>query len=169
PPSAPPSAPRRAKPGDTQQGFAAVPADAGPRTVDASMPAGGRGATDQRIVRQLKEGIDVDDAHGVIETLRRSEDPVITVPIEFLNSVATDGILARPTWTGDKIIAGTIGLPPYKGTGDQQRFIVRVINKDVGLMPRPTGPDQQFHGVVMFSKTPLKLGRDIVIELPDGT
>jgi hypothetical protein len=118
--------------------------------------------------RELSEGMELDDARNAVRRLRSIEDPVISIPIEHLHTVLSEGgIRARQTWTGHRLLIGTLGREA--ATFGQDRFLVRVINRQIEAIPRATGPDGLFHGVVGFSRDSMRLGQDIEIILPDGT
>ncbi|HEY9868371.1 MAG TPA: EDR1-related protein, partial [Candidatus Obscuribacterales bacterium] len=136
----------------------------GPGLRPGSVPA-----SEIRAIRQeLVEGVEMDEAGGIVSRLRTAEDPVISVPMEHLHTVLSEGgISARPTWTGHRLLVGTLGRDA--ATFGQQRFLVRVINRQIEAMPRATGPEGLFHGVVGFNRDSMRLGQDIEIILPDGT
>lgn len=136
----------------------------GPGPIAGSVPI-----SEIRAIRQdLVEGVEMDEASDIVRQLRTAEDPVISVPMEHLHSVLSEGgISARPTWTGHRLLVGTLGRDA--ATFGQQRFLVRVINRQIQAMPRATGPNGLFHGVIGFNRDSMRLGQDIEIILPDGT
>jgi len=121
----------------------------------------------RRLRSELKSGVELDEARDIIEALRQKETPTITVPMEYLEKVLAGGrIEANPTWIGHKLLIGTLGREPLL---DGRRFTVRVINPAIEVIPRATGSDNLFHGVVGFNRDSMVIGRDIEIILPDGT
>ncbi len=120
------------------------------------------------IRESLRDGVEMDEAADVVARLRAQEDPVITIPIEHLDTILSQGsIQAQPSWTGHRLLVGTLGTPPAQF--GQERFQVRVINRAILASPRATGPDRSFHGVVAFNTESMVLGRDFEVILPDGT
>lgn len=99
---------------------------------------------------------DIDDAREyVAELVMQGKFPIITVPLEHVETIQTYGISSVPKHdllTGSKFsfVAGVIGLEPYLPEG-QSRAIFSVDPAQVrSIEPRFTGKDKAFHGVVGF-------------------
>ena len=103
-----------------------------------------------------KQLIDIEDPEEAKQFIReRMEDagemPTVTVPIEYAEA-ARQGIKPHTTWIFDAIIAGTLGRDPYQPNNlPRATFRIRARVEDV--IPRFTGPDRHFHGVVIFKGT----------------
>ena len=79
---------------------------------------------------------------------RDGEMPTVTVPEEYAEQ-ARSGIKPHTTWIFDAIIAGMLGRKPYTPEGSP-RAVFRIKAKPEDVVPRFTGPDNHFHGVVVF-------------------
>ncbi len=108
----------------------------------------------------LVNGVDdIDDAHDVIDALREYTDPIISVPYEYLGGIEQNNrIDAVQTWDYHKLLVDTLGRPPYKE--DMGRALFRV-KRHVRVVPRMTGPNNIFRGIVGIDKDTLVLGRDV--------
>ncbi len=99
-----------------------------------------------------KEPIDIEDFDNAVELIRdaieKGESPIITVPKEYAD-FARKGIKANATWIGEKIIAGTILREPYLD-GREERMAFKIKATPDQILPRFTGPDNHFHGVIVF-------------------
>jgi hypothetical protein len=97
-------------------------------------------------------GIDIEDLKEAEEfiknALEKGEFPIITVSEKYAE-VAKNGIKKHTTWAGEKIIAGTISRSPYLPEKEKRR-IFRIKTAADQLIPRFTGQDKHFHGVVVF-------------------
>jgi hypothetical protein len=82
---------------------------------------------------------------------RDGELPTISVPQKYVEA-ARQGIMPHTTWIYDAIIAGTLGREPYspEGPEGESRALFRVKVPPEMVVPRFTGPDSHFHGVVIF-------------------
>ncbi|HEY4515523.1 MAG TPA: hypothetical protein VJJ22_05225 [Candidatus Paceibacterota bacterium] len=94
----------------------------------------------------------IDDAREQIATLfEHGERPIVTIPIKYREYLKT-GLRAHSTWIPcAELLTATFGRPPYL-PDNEDRLIVRI--KDIELdhiSPRFTGPDNDFHGVVVIS------------------
>jgi len=119
--------------------------------------------TARELRSDLKPGVPKEFAKNYVEIMRTQEDPIISVDQRFLDEILTvGGIQAKETWIKEKLIVGTLGREPYLPEG-QKRFLVKIKNPNVKILPRYTGPDSKFHGVVIFGQPFLKLGVDIDI------
>ena len=92
---------------------------------------------------------DIEEAKEVIrEALERGEYPIISVPVQYVDAVKK-GIKPHSTWIGEKIIAGTILREPYSPSNEERVFF-RIKTTPDKVLPRFTGPDKKFYGVVVF-------------------
>jgi len=85
--------------------------------------------------------------HGLFE---KGERPVVTVPVQYIDTLKK-GLESHTTWIfGFNAIAGTFGREPYLPEGEE-RVIVK-INKidETQVRPRFTGPQKAFQGVVIL-------------------
>ena len=93
------------------------------------------------------------------DSLRENHSIVnITVPLEYEHTIRRDGLVAGVTWNGQKILAGTVGRPPYF-PGGTRRIHCRVKVRLNEVLPRLTGPDDEFSGVVVFASTNIPASR----------
>jgi hypothetical protein len=81
---------------------------------------------------------------------KEGEMPTITVPMEYAEA-ARQGIKPHTTWIYDAIVAGVLGRKPYMPEGSN-RIMFRIKAKPEDVLPRFTGPDKHFHGVVVFKQ-----------------
>lgn len=79
---------------------------------------------------------------------REGEMPTVTVPVEFVEE-ARKGIKPHTTWIYDALIAGMLGRKPYV-PDESSRVTFRIKAAPDNVVPRFTGPDNHFHGVVVF-------------------
>lgn len=93
---------------------------------------------------------EVEEARDKIrQLLEAGELPYISVPEKYVEIVKKEGIHMSPSWTGHRLIVGTIGRQPYKlDDPDRRYFEVLALAED--LEPRFTGEDKTFRGVVGF-------------------
>ncbi len=96
---------------------------------------------------------DPEEAQEYIQQLlEKGERPIVTVPGQFEQELQ-NGLQPHSSWlTNERIIAGTIGREPYLPSGEEGERIKVRIRGDVArqVVPRFTGPDKKFHGVVAF-------------------
>ncbi len=102
------------------------------------------------------EPIDIDNPEAAREFIREQIEmkgtlPIVTVPMEYADS-ARKGIAPHTTWIYDALIAGMIGRKPYLPESDSPRVTFRIKAKPDDVVPRFTGPDKHFHGVVIFKR-----------------
>ena len=117
----------------------------------------------------MDDGVPMEDARELVDDLRELEDPVISIPMKHLTTIRAKGrVEAKETWIGHQLLIGTLGRPAAVFDSTEPRFLARVINRDVRAIPRATGPDGTFHGVVGFNRDSLVVGRDIEIIIPPG-
>ena len=86
------------------------------------------------------------------QLLERGESPIVTVPKQFEQELQ-NGLKPHSSWlVNERIIAGTIGREPYLPSGEKEERIMVRIRGDIAhqVVPRFTGPDKKFHGVVAF-------------------
>jgi hypothetical protein len=101
--------------------------------------------------RELAERV-AEAEEAIDECFERGMFPIVTVPLRYIESLQK-GLEAHATWIPDlNVIAGTIGKEPYAPGGESEpRAIVEVRHiKRSAVHPRLTGPDQNFHGVVIL-------------------
>ena len=98
----------------------------------------------------FKKDDEIERARDVVRNLiEQGEKPLVTVPRQYV-PMLKNGIRESSSWIGGNIIAGTIGRAPYMPPGED-RVMLRVAVKSADqLEPRMTGPDQSFHGVIVF-------------------
>lgn len=101
------------------------------------------------------DSIDIEDPETAREFIRQRMEkdgdlPTVTVPMEYAEE-ARKGIVPHTTWIYDALIAGTLGKKPYM-PDNSPRALFRIKAKPEDVMPRFTGPDKHFHGVVVFKK-----------------
>lgn len=72
--------------------------------------------------------------------------PVFSIPRKFL--VGKTKLSPNKTWIQDKVLAGTIGIPPYNPEGDRILCVYMGDIRKIALKPRLTGPESLFRGVV---------------------
>lgn len=84
----------------------------------------------------------------IAELWKKGERPIVTVPIQYSEALKS-GIRAHQTWIpGLEVIAATIGRRPYMPK-DEERIEVEINGISLDrIIPRFTGPDKAFHGVV---------------------
>jgi hypothetical protein len=77
--------------------------------------------------------------------------PVVSVPAEYVDTIATRGIEEHPTWIpGVALIAGTFGRKPYIPR-DEKRVLLEIeLDDPEKIKPRLTGPSGAFQGVVVL-------------------
>lgn len=93
---------------------------------------------------------DYSDAEDFLdEEFEKGVRPVVSIPMQYVDSVLTQGLKAHTTWIPDlKIIAGTFGREPYKGN---DRVVLQLNNiSRKQFKPRMTGPGKAFQGVVVL-------------------
>lgn len=86
------------------------------------------------------------------ERLAAGEWPVMTMPVDFYEDNMANGIppltkFDKLTKRGYSVTAATIGRQPFTPP-DEQRVICRINPKGLRIVPRATGADKAFHGVV---------------------
>ena len=111
--------------------------------------------TSGNAVEVVEEKIDIEDPEEARDFIRERVEkegvwPIVTVPIEYAEA-ARQGIKPHTTWIFDAVIAGTLGRDPYN-PGQSERLVFRVKVPLGDIMPRFTGPDKHFHGIVLFRK-----------------
>jgi hypothetical protein len=89
----------------------------------------------------------------VNERLAAGEWPVMTMPVEFYEENMEKGIPPLTkfdllTERGYALTALTIGRQPFTPS-DEQRVICRINPKGLRFVPRMTGTDKAFHGVIV--------------------
>lgn len=90
-----------------------------------------------------------DDAQEFIhDAIEAGNFPIISVPKQYADA-ARKGLKAHTTWIGEKYLVGTIGRDPYFPQGEE-RCLFRINIHAEQVMPRFTGSDRHFHGVVVF-------------------
>jgi len=96
---------------------------------------------------------DYDEATDLAQTLiQNGVFPIVTVKKEYAQKLKEDGLTAQETWIpGERMIVGTLGLPPYQMEEDRVAFEIVDISPDA-IEPRITGKDKTFQGVVAFKK-----------------
>jgi hypothetical protein len=104
---------------------------------------------------RAKELIDIGTIEEAREFIREHMEkngdmPMVTVPAEYVDE-ARKGIKPHTTWIYDSLIAGTLSRDPYL-PDDSPRITFRVKAKSDEVVPRFTGPDKHFHGVVVFKR-----------------
>ena len=97
--------------------------------------------------------IDIEDPEEARDFIRQrieeyNELPTVSVPVKYAD-MARKGIKPHTTWIFDAVIAGMIGRDPYQG-GETERVIFRIKAPLDVIIPRFTGADRHFHGVVLF-------------------
>jgi hypothetical protein len=102
-----------------------------------------------------EEPIDIEDIEEAREFIRERMEkngdlPMVTVPAEYIDE-ARKGIKPHTTWIYDSLIAGTLSRDPYL-PDDSPRVAFRVKTSPDEVVPRFTGPDKHFHGVVVFKR-----------------
>lgn len=99
-----------------------------------------------------KEQIDIEDFDEAQEFISHEiasgHLPIISVPEQYVDA-ARKGLKAYTTWIGEKYLVGTIGRDPYLPSGENRHFFqINIAPEQV--VPRFTGADRHFHGVVVF-------------------
>ena len=94
--------------------------------------------------------------------MRNYTDPIITITEKGWQEIDSNGALkAHESWIPElKVIAGSIGIEPYKDINSRPRKILRIL-PNVPVEPRFTGHDKSFHGIIVVKKEKLILGQDI--------
>lgn len=84
------------------------------------------------------------------ELLEKGERPIVTVPEKYSEALKT-GLKPKTSWIpGLEVIAATLGRSPHLPE-NEKRLLVKI--KDISpeqIIPRFTGPDKKFHGVVVL-------------------
>lgn len=111
---------------------------------------------------ELKQGVDMEDAPGVLHELLNYMDPIVTVPriarerhngVEVVVDQLAE-IKERGTYTASTsryhpkqgaLIIGSVAGTHLVG---EDRFGLRYIGPRTAIQPRSTGKDNRFHGVV---------------------
>lgn len=82
--------------------------------------------------------------------LEKGERPIVTVPEKYSEALKI-GLKPKTSWIpGFKVIAATFGRSPYLPE-NEKRLLVKI--KDISpeqIIPRFTGLDKKFHGVVVL-------------------
>ncbi|TSD01504.1 MAG: hypothetical protein Greene101415_220 [Parcubacteria group bacterium Greene1014_15] len=103
-----------------------------------------------RNIEKLEKFDEIENAYEMIRTLfEQGEKPVVTVPRQYVPMLRR-GIRESSSWIGGNIVAGTIGRDPYMPPGEDRALLRISIDSIERLEPRLTGPDQAFHGIVVF-------------------
>lgn len=116
----------------------------------------------------VEQGIDsLSAAKRALEEMRKYQDPIISVPEEFVSGLRAVGeMAAHETWDNERAIRGRIGKA-YEGHEDGQRALFKIM-PHVKLNPRFTSNEansaSKYYGVFEVDKNylPLVIGRDIV-------
>lgn len=92
----------------------------------------------------------------VNELVENGIEPIISIPEKYRQEIETKGIKAKATWIPRlEIIAGTLGVKPYRGIEEdgEKRILTRIKNvKPDEITPRFTGPQKVFSGIIAFRK-----------------
>lgn len=110
-------------------------------------------------VEEIEEGeiISLADPEEVKDFIKerftKGERPIVSIKPQYLDTVLSKGLRPHKTWIpGVDIVAGTFGRPPFLPQEREPRVLLRLNIDDPSVMlPRFTGPDQRFHGIVGIS------------------
>lgn len=102
------------------------------------------------LFEDLPVNFDVDDyLERLADALSKNEGYVyITVEKIYADGIRSRGLIAGDSWTRQRIIVGTVGRSLYL---PEDRVVCRVRVDSQEIMPRLTGPKNEFQGVVVFT------------------
>lgn len=88
-----------------------------------------------------------------------------SIPRELL--AGKTHLTPNKTWIQDRILAGTVGIPPYNPEGNRILCVYKGDINKIALKPRLTGPECLFQGVVATLKS-IPLHDCILIDTATG-